>query len=110
MALRLHLYKSKTTVSIDGGFQICQSSKESEIEIQIKFNKIIQDWNKFIDCLNEDDESIFMKMISDCYERYHKSINSSIKENSDSCHSRHFAFIMALILSQQKQIDSHLIK
>lgn len=94
----------------DRGFQICQSSKESEIEIQIGFNKIIQDWNKFIDCLNEDDESIFMKMISDCYERYHKSINSSIKENSDSCHSRHFAFIMALILSQQKQIDSHLIK
>lgn len=32
----------------DRGFQICQSSKESEIEIQIGFNKIIQDWNKFI--------------------------------------------------------------
>ena len=29
--------------SINGGFQICQSSKESEIEIQIGFNKIIQD-------------------------------------------------------------------
>ena len=94
----------------EGGFQICQSNKESEIEIQIGFNKIIQDWNKFIDCLNEDDESIFMKMISDCYDSYHKSINSSIKENSDSCHSRHFAFIMALILYQQKQIDSRLIK
>jgi len=29
----------------DRGFQICQSSKESEIEIQIGFNKIIQYWN-----------------------------------------------------------------
>jgi len=94
----------------DGDFQICESSKESEIEIQIGFNKIIQDWNKFIECLNEDDEFIFIKMISNCYDRYHKSINSSIKENSDSIPSRHFAFIMALILYQQKQIDSHLTK
>jgi len=94
----------------DGDFQICESSKESEIEIQIGFNKIIQDWNRFIECLNEDDEFIFMKMISDCYDTYHKSINSSIKENSDSIPSRHFAFIMALILYQQKQIDSHLTK
>ncbi|MBA2267453.1 MAG: hypothetical protein M3Q77_08590 [Thermoproteota archaeon] len=90
----------------EGGFQICQSIKESEIEIQIGFNKIIQDWNKFIDCLNEDDEFIFMKMIGDCYNSYHKSINQSFKANSDSCYSRHFAFIMALILYQQKQIDS----
>jgi len=94
----------------DGDFQICESSKESEIEIQIGFNKIIQDWNRFIECLNEDDEFIFMKMISDCYDTYHKSINSSFRENSDSCHSRRFVFIMALILYQQKQIDSHLIK
>jgi len=94
----------------DEDFQVCQSSKESEIEIQIGFNKIIQDWNKFIECLNEDDEFIFIKMISNCYDRYHKSINSSIKENSDSIPSRHFAFIMALILYQQKQIDSHLTK
>ena len=94
----------------DEDFQICQSSKESEIEIQIGFNKIIQDWNRFIECLNEDDEFIFMKMISDCYDTYHKSINSSFRENSDSCHSRRFVFIMALILYQQKQIDSHLIK
>jgi hypothetical protein len=91
-------------------FQTCQSMKGSEIEIQIGFNKIIQDWNKFINCLNEDDEFIFMKMISECYDSYHKSINSGIKENSDSCHCRHFAFIMALILYQQKQINSHITK
>jgi hypothetical protein len=93
----------------DGSFQICESSKESEIKIQIGFNKIIQDWNRFIECLNEDDEIIFMKMISDCYDTYHESINSNTRENSNSCHSRRFAFIMALILYQQKQI-SHLIK
>jgi hypothetical protein len=80
--------------------------KESEIEIQIGFNKMIQDWNKFIDCLSKDDDFIFMELISDCYGCYYKSIHSSIKEKSESHHSRTMSLFMALILYQQKQIDT----
>ncbi|MER5174295.1 MAG: hypothetical protein ABJB76_09855 [Candidatus Nitrosocosmicus sp.] len=68
-------------------------------------NKVIEDWKKFVDCLNNDDKHIFITMIKNCYDNYNKSINANIKEKSQSCLTRTISLFMALILYQQKQIN-----
>ncbi len=69
------------------------------------YNDIINDWKKFIDCLNKDDKDIFLNMIRECYYGYHKSINASIKEKSDSCLNKTISLFMAILIHQQKQIN-----
>jgi hypothetical protein len=62
---------------------------------------IIEDWKYFCECLIKDDKNIFIKMVND----YHKSINSHIKERSDSCLTRTTFLFMTLFLYQQKYIN-----
>jgi hypothetical protein len=62
---------------------------------------IIEDWKYFCECLIKDDKNIFIKMVND----YHNSINSYIKEKSDSCLTRTTFLFMTLFLYQQKQIN-----
>ena len=69
------------------------------------FTLVIEDWKKFSECLSKDDKNTFIKMINDCYNGYHDSINSHIKEKSDSCLTRTTSLFMALFLYQQKQIN-----
>lgn len=69
-------------------------------------NKLVKDWNKFLDCLAKEDKNIFIEMINDCYKNYNKSIDESIKEKgTNSCITRSISLFMALILYQQKQIN-----
>ena len=69
-------------------------------------NKIIEEWKRFVDCLDNDDRNAFIFMIKNCYNSYHKSMEANIKgNNSDSCLTRTMSLFMALILYQQKQID-----
>jgi hypothetical protein len=66
---------------------------------------IIEDWKYFCECLSKDDKNTFIKMVSDCYNGYHNSINSHIKEKSYSCLTRTTFLFMTLFLYQQKQIN-----
>ena len=67
------------------------------------YQKVIENWEKFADCLNENDKNIFIKMIKECYFQYSKSITSNKKEKFNPCLTQ--SLFMALILHQQKQID-----
>ncbi len=66
---------------------------------------VIEDWKYFCECLIKDDKNTFIKMVNDCYNGYHNSINSHIKEKSDSCLTRTTFLFMTLFLYQQKQIN-----
>jgi hypothetical protein len=61
---------------------------------------VIEDWKYFCECLIKDDKNTFIKMVNDCYNGYHNSINSHIKEKSDSCLTR----ITYLFINKNKSI------
>ena len=65
--------------------------------------KEIESWKGFADSLREDDRNLFMKMLDDCY-KYATAINAKGEPFSTE------PLLMALLLSQQKMIDSLIIK
>ena len=65
--------------------------------------KEIESWKGFADSLREDDRNLFMKMLDDCY-KYAAAINAKGEPFSTE------PLLMALLLSQQKMIDSLIIK
>jgi hypothetical protein len=66
---------------------------------------VIEHWKYFCEYLIKDDKNTFIKMVNDCYNGYHNSINSRIIEKSDSCLTRTTFLFMTLFLYQQKQIN-----
>lgn len=79
------------------------------------YAQLLEEWKEFSDCLSMEDESIFIEMVSRCYDSYHLAINSCINDNSiankkkekRSCLGgrRTTSLFMALYLYQQKQIN-----
>jgi hypothetical protein len=65
--------------------------------------KEIESWKGFADSLREDDRNLFMKMLDDCY-KYAAAINAKGEPFATE------PLLMALLLSQQKMIDSLIIK
>lgn len=61
--------------------------------------KEIESWNGFADSLRQDDRRLFIEMLDDCY-KYAAAIN--VKGEPFPTDS----LLMALLLSQQKMIDS----
>jgi hypothetical protein len=108
----LYKQKTKTEFYIVKLSQIRQQGKEGEVKYgendkgSDNNNKLVKDWNKFLDCLAKEDKNVFIEMINDCYKNYNKSIDESIKEKgTNSCITRSISLFMALILYQQKQIN-----
>ena len=64
---------------------------------------VIEHWEYFCEYLIKDDKNTFLKMVNDCYNGYHNSINLHIREKSDSCLTRTTFLFMILFLYQQKQ-------
>ena len=64
---------------------------------------VIEHWKYFCEYLIKDDKNTFLKMVNDCYNGYHNSINLHIREKSDSCLTRTTFLFMILFLYQQKQ-------
>jgi hypothetical protein len=66
--------------------------------------KEIESWKGFADSLREeDDRNLFIKMLDDCY-KYAAAINAKGEPFATE------PLLMALLLSQQKMIDSLIIK
>lgn len=65
--------------------------------------KEIESWKGFADSLREDDRNLFMKILDDCY-KYAAAINAKGEPFATE------PLLMALLLSQQKMIDSLIIK
>ena len=65
--------------------------------------KEIESWKGFADSLREDDRNLFMKMLDDRY-KYAAAINAKGEPFATE------PLLMALLLSQQKMIDSLIIK
>jgi len=86
-------------------FQDFPVNRQTKIENKSEYDNVIEDWRKFIDCLDKEDRDTFLAMITNCYDSYFGAINSSIKEKSNSCMTRTISLFMALILYQQKQIN-----
>ena len=55
----------------------------------------------FVDTLNTEDKSLFIKMISECYHRFHKSIQAESANDRELFYS----LIMALLIEQSKEIE-----
>lgn len=81
-----------------------------------QYSQILEDWKEFSACLNKEDESNFIDMITNCYNSYHRSINSYNNSNiynnkfsndkkSGSCLNRINSLFMALFLYQQRQLN-----
>lgn len=76
------------------------------IEKDKSYDKIISNWNEFIDCLSEDDKQLLLKIIDKCYSKYRESIKAI--ENSD--YSLFTGLLMSILIDQQIQIDRLLSK
>lgn len=80
------------------------------------FAQLLKEWKEFSDCLSKEDESIFIEMISRCYDSYHAAINSynnshngknvnTEKGRQRSSTRTTTSLFMALFLYQQKQLN-----
>jgi hypothetical protein len=66
------------------------------------FDKIISNWDVFINCLDDDDDKqLVLKIISKCYFKY----QDSIKANTNSDFELNTRILMSILIEQQKQID-----
>ena len=65
--------------------------------------KVIELWKGFADSLREDDRNLFIKMLDDCF-KYATATNAKGEPFLTE------PLLMALLLSQQKMIDSLIIK
>ncbi|MBA3750440.1 MAG: hypothetical protein H0X03_06025 [Nitrosopumilus sp.] len=93
------------SITNQNNLESIQLNKQTKMNVDIDTNNhVIEVW-KFSDCINKDDKNTFNNMITDCYNDYHNSINSNIKDKSDSCLTRTTSQFMALFLYQQKQIN-----
>jgi len=82
------------------------------------FAQLLREWKEFSDCLSKEDESIFIEMITRCYDSYHLAIDSynniqngkianTKKEKGQQRSSVRTttSLFMALYLYQQKQLN-----
>ena len=66
------------------------------------YDKIISNWNEFIDCLpSDDDKQVLLKIISKCYFKYQKSL----KAYGVSDYELSNGLLMSILIDQQIQID-----
>jgi hypothetical protein len=66
------------------------------------FDKIISNWDVFINCLDDDDDKqLVLKIKSKCYFKY----QDSIKANTNSDFELNTRILMSILIEQQKQID-----
>ena len=65
------------------------------------FDKIISNWDVFINCLDDDDKQLVKKIISKCYFKY----QDSIKANTNSGFELSPRILISILIEQQKQID-----
>ena len=89
---------------------------ESNINREYYNAQILKEWKKFSDCLSKENESIFIEMITRCYDSYHLAINSynniHNRKNANKGERQQRSLIktttslfMALYLYQQKQLN-----
>jgi hypothetical protein len=65
------------------------------------FDKVISNWEVFINCLDDDDKQLVLKIISKCYFKY----QDSIQANTNSGFELSTRILMSILIEQQKQID-----
>jgi hypothetical protein len=65
------------------------------------YNKIISNWNEFIDCLPCEDKQLLLAIMSKCYFKYQKSI----KAYGISDYDLYTALLMSILIDQQIQIE-----
>ena len=65
------------------------------------FDKIISNWDAFINCLDDDDKQFILKITSKWYFKY----KDSIKVNANSDFELNTRRVMSILIEQQKQID-----
>jgi hypothetical protein len=65
------------------------------------FDKIIGNWDAFINCLDNDDKQLILKITSKCYFKY----QDSIKANANPDFELNIGMLMSILIEQQKQID-----
>jgi hypothetical protein len=95
------LEQDKSITNLDNLMSV-QFDKQIKKNLDMNISAlVIEHWKYFCECLIKDDKNIFIKMVND----YHKSINSHIKERSDSCLTRTTFLFMTLFLYQQKYIN-----
>jgi hypothetical protein len=95
------LEQDKSITNLDNLMNV-QFDKQIKKNLDMNISAlVIEHWKYFCECLIKDDKNIFIKMVND----YHKSINSHIKERSDSCLTRTTFLFMTLFLYQQKYIN-----
>ena len=67
------------------------------------YDKIISNWNEFIDSLpSEEDKQLLLKITSKCYFKYQKAIKAYGISNYELSNG----LIMSILIDQQTQIDS----
>jgi hypothetical protein len=65
------------------------------------YNKIVRNWNEFINCLPGEDKQLLFGIMSKCYFKYQKSI----KVYGISDYELYTALLMFILIDQQIQID-----
>ncbi len=87
-------------------FDYIHQDQPITIEKDNSYDKIISNWNEFIDCVSEEDKQLLLKIIGKCYYKYRESIKAI--ENSD--YSLFTGLLMSILIDQQIQIDRLLSK
>ncbi len=81
-------------------FDFIDLASFSRIE-DITYNKIISNWDEFIDGLPGEDRQLLLGMMSKCYFKYQKSI----KAHGSYDYELHTALLMSILIDQQIQIN-----
>jgi hypothetical protein len=83
-------------------YRYIDSSDDSFLQNDEIYQRIMKQLNPFISNLKSgEDEQLMLKMISECYQKYHKSI----KTRSQSDTELMLSTIMALLVEQDKEIE-----
>ena len=82
-------------------FDFIDLASSSRMEEDSVYNKIISNWNEFIECLPEEDRQLLLGIMSKCYFKYQKSI----KAYGLSDFEVYTALLMSILIEQQIQIE-----
>ena len=65
------------------------------------YRDLLRKLDGFVDTLSIEDKALFIKLISECYHRFHKSIQAKSENDVELFNS----LIMALLMEQSKEIE-----
>lgn len=83
-------------------YQYIDPADDSNLNNDEIFQRIIKQLNSFISNLNsEEDKQLLLKIRSNCYHKYHNSVRTKTKGDTELM----FSTLMALLIAQNEEIE-----